>query len=63
MNNSNFTNILLVLILALLVGFGVWFFAGRGAPAGDGGAAGPSLELDLRGGNDDGTPDQGPGDN
>lgn len=34
MNNSNnFGNILLVIILVLLVGFGVWYFTERKEPA------------------------------
>ncbi len=65
MNNSSFTNVILVIILVLLVGFGVWYVTGRTAPAGD--REGSSIDLNIRGGSqggasDDGTSDQGPGD-
>lgn len=50
MNNS-FTNVIIVIILVLLVGFGVWYFTSNGAPQQE---AGPSIELDLQGGSGNG---------
>jgi hypothetical protein len=41
------TNIIVVVILVLLVGFGVWYFtSGRQAPAEEG----PAIELNVGGG-------------
>ena len=62
MNNNNFGNTFLVIILVLIVGFGVWYFTSRtGAPAEP---QGPGIQVDITGpSGDDGTPDQGPGDN
>ncbi len=68
--NSNTTNTILIILLVVIVGFGVWYFSmGRAAPAAN---DGPGLRVDIDGGNggsggggspdDDGTPDQGPGD-
>lgn len=58
--NNNFTNILLVVVLVLLVGFGVWYFTARNTPAPQ--PADSGIQIDIGGGNDDGTADQGPGD-
>jgi hypothetical protein len=60
MNNTNFGNIILVVILVLLVGFGVWYFTVRSAPAAP---SGIDVHIDgaLPGGSDDGTSDQGGG--
>jgi hypothetical protein len=43
--NNTFTNVLLVIVLLLLVGFGVWYFTAREAPPEDG----ASIELNLGG--------------
>lgn len=59
--NSSFTNTLLVVILVLLVGFGVWYLTGNGAQKADT-SSGPGIQLNVTGGADDGTSDQGPGD-
>lgn len=70
-NGLTFTNMLLVIVLLLLVGFGVWYLAeGSRAPvpAENPGGLNVNIEGTLPGGTggespDDGTPDQGSGDN
>ncbi len=57
--NNNFGNVLLVIILVLLVGFGVWYATGRQqAPADQGHDAVIQVDLDASG---DATSNQGSG--
>lgn len=52
-NNSSFGNVILVIILVLIVGFGVWYFTARQAPA----PAEGGIHVDIGGGQQgDGTP-------
>ncbi len=64
-NNNTFTNVILVVVLVLIVGFGVWFFTSGStpmpAPTGEQGGINVNIEGTMPG-NDDGTPDQGSGD-
>ena len=49
-NNTNtFGNVILVIVLVLIVGFGVWYFTGRSAPTPVN--EGPGIQVDIQGGN------------
>ena len=45
--NNTFTNVLLVVVLVLLIGFGVWYFTSREAVPPP--SEGPGIELNIQG--------------
>ncbi len=60
--NNSLTNMLIVLLLLALVGFGVWYFVKKpyvSRPVDDTNDNGGSLEINIGGGSD--TPSQGGG--